>query len=82
MGLEREEFAAEVEDVFGILIPGEDAARMATPRDLVRFIRDQMPAAKRLPEAEIEEAVLRLLAEHAYRARALTLDTHFRDIFP
>jgi enoyl-CoA hydratase/carnithine racemase len=82
MGLEVNEFVTDVEQVFRISIPDEVAVRITTPRELARFIADQPPEAVRASVAEIEQAVLQLLEEHAYRARALTLDTHFRDIFP
>jgi hypothetical protein len=82
MGLEVNEFVADVEHVFQISIPDEATAQITTPRELARFIADRLPMAERGPVSEIEQAVLSLLEEHAYRARALTLDTHFRDIFP
>lgn len=82
MGFEANEFVADVEQVFRISVPDEVAVRITTPRELARFIANQLPQAERAPVAEIEKAVMQLLEEHAQLARALTLDTHFRDIFP
>jgi hypothetical protein len=82
MGLEVNEFFDDVEHVFRVSIPEEVTAALTTPRDLARFIGDQLPIGEKAPSAEIEAAVLQLLEKHAYRARPLTVDTHFRDIFP
>jgi hypothetical protein len=82
MGLEINEFVAEVEHVFRVAIPGKVAVAITTPRELARFIGEQLPIAEKAPAAEIEAAVLHLLEKHACRGSALTVDTHFQDIFP
>jgi hypothetical protein len=69
MGLEVNAFVADVEHVFRISIPDEVAIKISTPRELARFIADQLPEADRGPVAEIEEAGV-ALARGARRSSA------------
>jgi hypothetical protein len=81
MGLEINEFMAELENKFQVSLPDNEVCSVQTPRELARTIAIRLPAPG-VPDCEIEDVVICILKEHAYRARAITLDTHFRDIFP
>ena len=49
MGLDGVEFILAVEVAFGVEIPDADVARIATPRHLIAFLRQRLPAADSVP---------------------------------
>jgi hypothetical protein len=82
MGLEVNEFVAELEELFGMTIPGEEMVRITTPRQLAGFIHERLTNRERTPMSaiDVERQVYRVLIIHAPKAD-FTLETHFREIF-